>query len=86
MPYVYILSDYEEDGAENVCATLDRSKVIAMFEKYFPGDHVARTDQTRPGLESLLLKTDSELSSRYYGWDCTPHWGGVQLHVVEMFK
>lgn len=30
--YVYLLSDYAEDGAENVVATLDRDKLLELLE------------------------------------------------------
>jgi hypothetical protein len=36
MPYVYILSDYEEDGAENVAATLNRNRLHKLVEENWP--------------------------------------------------
>lgn len=36
MTYIYLLSDYEEHGAEHVVATLDRSKLQSMLDKHWP--------------------------------------------------
>lgn len=35
MPYAYMLSDYDEHGAEDVHITLDRSHIVTMLQDRF---------------------------------------------------
>lgn len=95
--YVYILSDYEEDGSRNVFATLDRAALPAMldamldrFRKNNP--NLLHIDEDIGGLHKLLLQSDEELS-RLSDGDIGPHghnltrgWGGIQLHVVRIWE
>lgn len=90
--YVYILSDYGEYGAENVTATLDRSKLMALIPENWPHDDKYFQAQYRDewisaarlGLAKHLTNTDEELSAKQTGWECHSGWGGVQLHVVKL--
>jgi hypothetical protein len=89
MAYVYILSDYEEHGAENVCATLDRGRLHQLVDKNWPPPHNSTaskewTAEAHAGLEEHLKKSDDVLSSKTSGWNCHSGWGGMQLHVVEL--
>ncbi len=90
MTYIYILSDYEEHGAENVTATLDRSRLLGMVEENWPfrkGSREQHDDwimRAKAGLEKHLQKTDKELVSTRDGWNCHDGWGGMQLHVVKL--
>ncbi len=34
--YVYVLADYDEDGLETYCATLDRDKLETLLTKHWP--------------------------------------------------
>jgi hypothetical protein len=98
---VYILSTYGEYGAEDVCATLDRSKLEQMVSENWPTDpmprawtseekwreHMAEWRTTAlAGLRTLLQKTDEELASQRDGWNCQDAWGGMMLHVVRLAK
>ena len=104
MPIIYILSDYDEHGAENLIATLDRDKVMAMVDANWPnfvpdakphGDGYVQHQtfvryrkwiaDAKAGLAKLLEKPDSELLQRQSGWNCTDDWGGMQLHVTEVY-
>lgn len=84
--YVYILSRYQEDGAEDVKATLNREHLPALLESY--GDWVH--EDTRKGLANLLEMSDASLAARYgndkgsHGHSLEHGWGGFQLHVVEL--
>ncbi len=75
--YVYLLSDYNEYGSEHVHATLDRSALIAIMKKHWPG---WKTEL----LEELLKRPDSELDDEGGSINLDQGWGGVQLHVVKL--
>lgn len=85
--YVFILSDHDEHGAENVCATLDRGRLCAMVDENWPLEgHRPSRVEAKTRLIELLRETDRELAARcsdggvilQYGW------GGIQLHVVAL--
>ena len=87
MTYVYILSDYEECGAENVCATLDRSKLLGLVDENWPDRSLVHEDwiaKMKAGLENLLLSHSDGVLVTHGGWNCSDGWGGMQLHVVEL--
>ena len=84
MPHVYILSDYEEHGANNVTATLDRGKLPAMVDANWPpGDTPDWNAKAKAGLAKLLERPDEELAGPN-GHNATDGWGGLMLHVVEL--
>lgn len=92
---VYILSTYEENGAEDVTATLDRSCLLDMidqnwFYEEIKGSYEKRKQrheewitEAKDNLKILLRKSDEELVGV---WDCHDGWGGMQLHVVRLEK
>lgn len=85
--YVYILSDYEEEGAMHVTATLDRDKVKELLlANWKPEDFKKDTlERASKGLDELLRKSDEELSKEpVFGKNLTYGWGGPQLHVVRL--
>ena len=82
---VYILSVYEEHGAEEVVATLDKSHVEVMMDKYFPiygidesSRHMEGRATPREALRRVLRKDTIGKFNLQSGW------GGIQLHVVEL--
>jgi len=84
--YVYLLSDYDEYGAENVTATLDRGRLIELIdENWAPTEarSVAWNAEAKTKLAELLLETDDELASRG-SHNLQAGWGGIQLHVVRL--
>lgn len=87
--YVYILSDYEEHGAKNVTATLDRARLNEVMSENWPEAHFKHggreewLQEARTKLEDLLQETDEELAETerhnlHHGW------GGMQFHVVKL--
>jgi hypothetical protein len=76
--FVYILSTYQENGAENVIATLDRTKLHGLLTSYFkPLAHEhERLAELMAGNDDELSKTDGHYLSN--------GWGGIELHVVEL--
>lgn len=85
MAYVYMLSDYGEDGAENVTATLDRSRLLALADENWPDEKLqAWRDRGKMGLAQHLERSDAELAEERDGWNCHFGWGGMQLHVIEL--
>lgn len=96
MTYVYTLSDYEEDGAEHVTATLNRSRLMSMVDENWPftEEHTVTEHQrkwhrnwlteAKNGLEKHLQNADEYLAKNKNGWKCHSGWGGIQLHVIEL--
>lgn len=97
--YVYILSEYEEYGAKNVTATLDRSKLLDMargnwpfqakLDHYFPPEiqkreHEKWIARALAGLATFLARPDEELVSHLEGWNCHDGGGGMMLHVIRL--
>ena len=84
---VYILSVYEEYGAEEVVATLDKFHVEVMMDKYFSTCGLDERDGHKFG---ELRETPRETLRRVLNEDTTGKliiqrgWGGIQLHVVEL--
>lgn len=89
--YVYLLSDHDEHGSENVVATLDRGRLLELLVKGWPwadkteGRNLPENVKNESDIlrEYLAANTDADLAdgaprNLSYGW------GGVQLHVVEL--
>lgn len=84
--YVYLLSNYREDGAEDVTATLLRSRLPEMLESRLSSYKPDTQSQARERLTKLLTETDDELAKgvRACGHDLMSGWGGEQLHVIKL--
>jgi len=93
---VYILSEYEEQGAEKVTATLDKSRLVDMLEENWPlekeyafqrqvskEEHEEWIVPYREALKELMQKPDEELISGA-GQNLCEGWGGLMLHVVRL--
>jgi hypothetical protein len=84
--FVYILSSYAENGANNVRATLVRDRLPGMLSELMQEcrpniDDDESEEQFR--LKELLEQTDAILAEDD-GNDLSVLWGGFQLHVVEL--
>ena len=85
---VYLLSDHGESGSEHVVATLDKSKVEGLAEKYFGGYGMDRPQYAsgHPTMREKLLellKIDMQTEDRD-GRKLCYGWGGPQLHIIEL--
>lgn len=76
MTRVYLLSTYDEYGAEHVRATLDPARLPAMVKSYYP-------DPAKE-LAALaeVLKEEEIINS--HGHNLSRGWGGLQLHIVPL--
>lgn len=81
--FVYLLSSYGEYGAENMVATLDKTKVLAMLEAKFPATANPDLADDQAKIVELLSRPDEELEAKD-GYNLTEDWGGIQLHVVRL--
>ena len=81
MAYVYILSEYEEHGAENVHATNSRNNLFSIILNY--GENKDLTLEM-DALQNLLKKSDEDLSKKRSGHKLCGGWGGATLHVIEL--
>lgn len=86
---VYILSNYEEHGAYNVVATLDRDKIIPLIREKFTNqkntiNKMAEAEEVAEAVAiatELLKNPDPEKGAMC---DLNRAWGGIQLHVVNL--
>ena len=93
--HVYLLSTYDEHGAEQVHATLDPSKLPGMLRTLLNaiGNVPASTgwDDTYESeaittLDMMLGGLKAHNSPIREAIDLHPSgWGGIQLHVVPLF-
>lgn len=74
---VYILSDYEEHGAENVEATTEPEKLPSMLATFFGGKALTE----REALSNLERKG---YPINPDGHNLSNGWGGIMLHIVEL--
>lgn len=89
MTRVYLLSDYNESGSENVRATLHPGKLESMIDEYWSHDSEAARaccKESKVSLRALLAEmTDAEMARRPgMPNNLSTGWGGLQLHVVEL--
>lgn len=81
---IYILSTYEEHGAEDIQATCDPKYLFEMLETYCsPADDYRRADVL--SYEKQKLK-DLINDLRPGNHDLSKYWGGVQLHIVDPWE
>lgn len=89
MTLVYILSDYEEQGANRVVATLDRDKLPALIDSNWPDvphkkwDYAGWREEAKATLAEYLQLSEADLISPN-GLNLHKGWGGAQLHVVNL--
>lgn len=69
---IYLVSHYDEDGADDVRATADRSKVEGIVRTYWPDNREDEVNKVREVIDTLGKHNLSH------------GWGGIQLHVVEL--
>lgn len=76
---VYILADYGEDGDEDVVFTLDKSHVVAMFERCHAPLYDDRFDLSgaREALRKALERDEVGVYALFDGW------GGTRLRIVD---
>ena len=93
---IYILSEHDEHGAENLGATMERSRLVDLVDHLWsdpPGVHPNKLERhhdwvarAKKGLTALLEgKSDGTLMARRHGWNCHDGWGGMQLHVSRIY-
>lgn len=70
---IYILSTYEEHGAEEVHATLDPIKLFGILNKHF----VEQGDVENERVAEVLRLEEAG------SWGLSDGWGGVRLDIVE---
>jgi hypothetical protein len=87
---VYILSVYEEHGAEEVNVTLCREKLPMMLERYLKDCDDPEAAKARATLAELLAEPDESLTRPcgvgYGAQSVGDGWGTVQLHVVPLYE
>lgn len=88
--YVYLLSDYDESGSDNVVATLYRANLASLVDINWPDSrfHLPAHGpelraEAKKKLAAHLEKTDEDLAAGQK-WACSDGWGGIQLHVVKL--
>lgn len=77
---VYILSTYEEHGAQDVKATLDRTKVPEILQSWSCADGWADTVARAAAPLAELLAADELVDGAPLGTG----WGGFKLYIVEL--
>lgn len=83
--YVYILSTYEECGAIDVHAFLDRRVLPEAMNKLL--DKYGYRPAARPAIQNglaLALGSKGDADFGREGHDLTRGWGGWQLHVIPL--
>ena len=86
MKYVYLLSDYDEYGAEHVAATLDRARLLDLVDANWTDASEEFREIAKKELASLLERLDIDLLKEEGNGHSLHHgWGGAQLHVVQLY-
>jgi hypothetical protein len=73
---VYLLSDYDEHGSENMVATVDPAKLEPLLVKHWNLPKSIDGD-----VAALRAALDENKTGK---WTLPGGWGGVQLHVVDL--
>lgn len=82
---VYILSTYDEHGAENVRATIDKNEVADIAAKMYLELWKCNAGRDRSEEFTKLSELlDADVLSGKNGTDLADGWGGMQLHIVEL--
>lgn len=83
--YVYTLSTYMEEGAENMTATLSRDRLPALFREWVAGLGWKKGFEFETEkLAELLARSDAELVAMEGGHNLSRGWGGAMLHVCVL--
>lgn len=78
MAFVFIISRYGEHGLEEpMAATLDRAKLMELFDKTFPQHNYERAK-----LERRLLDSSDAALALLGSEALSEGWGGAMLTVV----
>ena len=77
--YVYILSTYDEYGAQDVRATLRRDELPSLLQNYRA--LVGEFHEAEERLSEVTKSEDKDLADRD-GIELQKGWGGVMLHVA----
>ena len=86
---VYLLSTYEEYGAENVQATLDPAKLPAMIAAHYDDwalavPHLVELRDEAIAALAKLVHEGLPDTAATDGIALHEGWGGMQLHIVEL--
>lgn len=93
---IFILSDYEEDGADNVIVVDNRDDLFAAIDENWPvndngtrqsADTSAWKERAKERLRELLANmSDEQLSENSGKHNLHKGWGGIQLHVRKIYS
>jgi hypothetical protein len=87
---VYLLSVYEENGAEDMTGTTDPEKLPELLRRYFvPAEFdgpmeccgLNHWDNALKRLDKAKAEGFTAAGGQY---ELGRHWGGPQLHVVDL--
>ena len=81
--YVYVIATYQEHGASDIVATLDRDRLKELLWACTTRSESAVTSDEIENLRSALLMSDEELSA-LDGKALSKGWGGFVLYVVKL--
>ena len=73
---VYLLNTYQEDGPEDIRATLDRASVEKLLVTH-PYYQLCTEEYKAKSLKKLREILDD-------GGDLGTGWGGFQLHIIDL--
>jgi len=84
---VYIISDYAEDGAEGVHATLNKNEVINIWDRKYKSYHngvildkyIKNYEEEKKKLLQLIEEDEINMD----GYNIGAGWGGTMLHIIE---
>lgn len=81
---VYLISTYNEYGAEEVRATIDKAKVESLLLTHPTYIKIQPNQFEEEEHPIERLKYTLEKDEVIDGLDLTSGWGGFQLHIVEL--
>ena len=84
MSKIYILSTYDEYGAENVKATTNKDNVMMLAELVISESDIRELNLNEKARLGVILRLD-DLTSKD-GENISEGWGGLMIHIVEDSK
>lgn len=86
---VYTLSIHNEDGAEELVATLDKTKLHQMCKDNYHNVKSEWSEETKKYIsqnnKDELDKLTKVLEKDELGkYNISKGWGGIQVHIVEL--